>query len=142
MQLRGTAHSLTRSRRRITINITSLIDVLFLLLIFFMVSSTFLEQPGMELDLPSAESANVSKLKSYMVYLYADGKINLNEHGIEMRALEDSLKRAGADMKDMTLSLFADKSASHGNVVQIMDIARKAGIHKLVVATLPAGANK
>lgn len=142
MQLRGATQSYTRSRRRIAINITSLIDVLFLLLIFFMVSSTFLEQPGMELELPSAESANVSKLKSYVVYLYADGEIHLNEHNIEMRALEDSLKRAETDMKDMTLSLFADKGALHGNVVQIMDIARKAGIQKLVIATLPAGANK
>ena len=59
----------TRRKRSVLINITSLIDVLFLLLIFFMVSSTFLEQPGIKLELPYAQSAVVIEQKDYVLFV-------------------------------------------------------------------------
>ncbi|MCP4221395.1 MAG: biopolymer transporter ExbD, partial [bacterium] len=55
----------TKEKRKVMINITSLIDVLFLLLIFLMVSSTFLEQPGIKLELPESESAANVEKKDY-----------------------------------------------------------------------------
>ena len=58
-----------KKKRRVLINITSLIDVMFLLLIFFMVTSTFLDQPGMKLELPSAESAEVARVEKLVLYI-------------------------------------------------------------------------
>ena len=56
-----------KKRRKVIINITSLIDVLFLLLIFFMVSSTFVEQPGMKLELPESKSSSTEKIKELIL---------------------------------------------------------------------------
>ena len=58
-----------KTKKRVSINITSLIDVLFLLLIFFMVSSTFLEQPGMKLDLPKTSTHEITRQKSFTLFI-------------------------------------------------------------------------
>ena len=130
-----------RSGRRVLLNITSLIDVMFLLLIFFAVSSTFLEQPGMKLDLPAAKSADLTQVKSAVLYLLADGSMRLNERTVSVEALPEELKTLLPQLADMSLSLFADKNVPHGNVVKVMDIARQSGVKKLVVATLPEANN-
>ena len=68
-----------KQKKKVLINITSLIDVLFLLLIFFMVSSTFLEQPGIKLELPKASSAVVVEQKNYTLFVDKNGKMFLND---------------------------------------------------------------
>jgi len=129
--------SRARSGRRVLVNVTSLIDVLFLLLIFFMVSSTFLEQPGMKLELPSAQSADISQLKSYVLYVFQDGRMRLNEREVTLENLGEALESAVPEMAESSLSLFADKNVPHGKVVKVMDLARQAGVRKLVIATTP-----
>ena len=69
----------TGRKRKVSINITPLIDVLFLLLIFFMVSSTFLEQPGIKLELPHAKSAVVVEQKDYILFIDKESKMFLND---------------------------------------------------------------
>jgi len=125
-----------RARRRVFLNVTSLVDVLFMMLTFFVVSTTFLEQPGMKLDLPNAQSAEAAKVDAYVLYLYQDGAMQLNGHAITIENLTETLKAGLPQMKESSLSLFADKNATHGKVVEVMDIARQVGIKKLVVATL------
>jgi biopolymer transport protein ExbD len=141
MQFRDASQSLSGSRskfgRRVFINITSLIDVIFMLLIFFAVSSTFLEQPGMKLELPAAKSADISQIKSYMLYLATDGSMRLNEQTITMEKLSQALQAALPQMAEQSLTLYADKNVPHGNVVRVMDIARQTGVKKLVIATTP-----
>lgn len=121
--------------RKALINITSLIDVLFLLLIFVMVSSTFLEQPGIKLELPQAQSAVVVQQQEYSLYVDKEGKLFLNDKAITSDDLEKRLKDALPTMKDNSLILKADRDVSHGIVVQIMDIVKKSGVKKLVIGT-------
>jgi biopolymer transport protein ExbD len=141
MQFRDASQSLSgsrgRARRQIFINITSLIDVIFMLLIFFAVSSTFLEQPGMKLELPAAQSADIAQIKSYILFLAEDGTMRLNEKAVSVDDLPKTLEAALPQMAEQSLTLFADKNVHHGNVVKVMDIARQAGVKKLVVATTP-----
>ena len=125
----------TRQKRKVLINITSLIDVLFLLLIFFMVSSTFLEQPGIKLELPHAESAVVVEQKDYVLFVDKQGKMFLNDKEVVMDDLEAKMKDALPKMKDSALVLKADQDVSHGTVVRIMDIVKKSGIKKLIIGT-------
>jgi biopolymer transport protein ExbD len=126
----------TRKRRsRVLINITSLIDVLFLLLIFLMVSSTFLEQPGIKLELPPAETAVVVDQKEFTLFVDKHGKLFLNNLEISMDGLEAKLKEALPGMKDGSLILKADQDVSHGIVVRIMDSVKKSGVKKLVIGT-------
>lgn len=129
-------NSRARSGRRVLVNVTSLIDVLFMLLIFFMVSTTFVEQPGMKLDLPEAKSAEVSKVEALVLNLYQDGNMSLNGQSITMDKLAEELRAGLSKSQEGALNLFADKNATHGRVIEVMDVARQVGIKKLVVATL------
>jgi biopolymer transport protein ExbD len=141
MQFRDASQSLAGSRgkfgRRVFINITSLIDVIFMLLLFFAVSSTFLEQPGMKLELPSAQSADIAQVKSYILFLFEDGSMRLNEKPVALADLSPTLQAALPQMAEQSLTLFADKNVHHGEVVKVMDIARQVGVKKLVIATTP-----
>ncbi len=121
--------------RKVLINITSLIDVLFLLLIFFMVSSTFLEQPGIKLELPSAQSATIVEQKEYILYVDKDGNMFLNKDQVTTANLEERVKKVLSSMKDNALVLKADQDVTHGTVVRIMDIIKSAGVKKLVIGT-------
>jgi len=124
-----------KRRRRVIINITSLIDVLFLLLIFFMVTSTFLEQPGMKLELPSAKSAEVSQVEKLVLYIGPGGEIMFNDRAVTLDDLLGVIEEAVPQAAEKTLVLKADKTVQHGTVVAVMDIAKRAGLTKLVVGT-------
>ncbi len=124
-----------KSKRRVIINITSLIDVLFLLLIFFMVTSTFLEQPGMKLELPSAQSSETAKVEKLVLFIGPGGEIVFNDQTVALGDLEAVMADALPSVKERTLVLKADKTVQHGTVVTVMDIAKRVGLTKLVVGT-------
>jgi biopolymer transport protein ExbD len=124
-----------KKKRRVIINITSLIDVLFLLLIFFMVTSTFLEQPGMRLDLPSARSAEVSRVENLVLYIGAEGEIVFNDRVVAIDSLALAITDAVPLAEEKTLVLKADKTVQYGTVITVMDIAKQAGLEKLIVGT-------
>jgi len=125
----------TRKRRKVIINITSLIDVMFMLLVFLMISSTFLDQPGIKLELPKADSSVVVEQKDYVLFVDKAGKMYLNDKDIALDNLEAKIKDALPKMKDSALILKADQDVSHGAVVRIMDIVRKGGVKKLIIGT-------
>ncbi len=124
-----------KPKRKVLINITSLIDVLFLLLIFFMISSTFLEQPGMKLELPEAKSFEIQEQKELVLFITPEGDIYLGERSIAVDSLLTYLNEEMSEEQDRPLVLKADKMVPHGRVVEVMDIAKQAGVKKLVVAT-------
>lgn len=123
-----------RKRKRPVINITSLIDVMFLLLIFFMVSTTFAEQPGIKLKLPSASTAEPSKLEQLTLTIDKDGRMFLNEVPVQEEKLRVELK-AAASKPDATLVLRADRDVPYGYVIRAMDISRQSGIRNIVSLT-------
>lgn len=125
----------TKEKRKVMINITSLIDVLFLLLIFFMVSSTFLEQPGIKLELPHAQSAVVVEQNDYILFVDKEGRMFLNQQEVSLDDLEEHLRQSLPNMKEGALILKADQDVSHGFVVRVMDIAKKSGVKKLIIGT-------
>ena len=126
-----------KSRRRVIINITSLIDVLFLLLIFFIVSSTFLEQPGMKLDLPQTSHTEAVRMEGYTLFVLTDGTLYLNEEEVSFDNLAGQLEAIAPQLGDRGLILKADETVKYGLVVEVMDFVKQAGIEKLVVASTP-----
>ena len=124
-----------KKTKKVLINITSLIDVLFLLLIFFMISSTFLEQPGIKLELPHAQSAVITEQRDYVLFVDKEGKMFLNQDEVFTQNLEEKLKQALPNMQDKALILKADQDTSHGVVVRVMDIAKQSGVRKLIIGT-------
>ena len=128
-----------KPKRRVIISVTSLIDVMFLLLIFFMVTSTFLEQAGMKLDLPSARSAETTVTRRLVLFIGADNSLVLGDRPVSIDDLEAVMAEAAASSEDGTLVLNADKTVQHGMVIKVMDIAKRAGMKRLVVGTKDEG---
>ncbi|MFZ5516363.1 MAG: ExbD/TolR family protein [Candidatus Zhuqueibacterota bacterium] len=129
MQLKSTRN------RKVSINITSLVDVQFILLIFFMVSTSFTEQQGMKLELPESASAASEKIKELILEIRNDDILILNNEQVAMNDLSAKFKQLIPSLKDKSLVLKADKHVSHGTVVQVMDIAKLSGLEKLIIAT-------
>lgn len=130
-------------RKRVTINITSLIDILFLLIIFFVVTSTFLEQPGMRLDLPSAETAEQTEVRELVLEMDASGRMRLGGDEVTIASLRQALAHRieGGDAERL-LVIRADRGARHGDVVKVMDIAKQVGVRDLVIAADIAGTDE
>ena len=132
MQLRA------KNKRTVVLNVTSLIDVLFLLLIFFMISTTFLSTPAIKLELPEAKNADAVRQEPLVVYVDEDGALFLNDEPINAARLPAALKDKLMQNDDKAVILKADSRVSHGSVVEIMDIVKGAGARRLVVSTQPA----
>jgi len=124
-----------KKSKRSSINVTSLIDVMFILLIFFMVSSSFVEQPGMKLELPTIKSKEVARVDNLVLFVSKDDVIYLNDKQVSMENLAAEITAAIPNIKEKTLVLKADRETEHGVIVQIMDIAKRNGLKKIVIGT-------
>ncbi len=124
-----------KKKKRVIINITSLIDVLFLLLIFFMVSSTFIEKPAMKLDLPKTSQKKTSRVENYSLFITRDEKIFLNQKEVNLSNLQPQLESIKDEIDTEGIVLQADEDIRYGLVIEVMDIIKTAGIQKLIVAT-------
>jgi biopolymer transport protein ExbD len=128
------------SRRRVTINLTSLIDVLFLLLIFFMLTSTFRRAGEMELELAPSSTAAAAELSSagepVEVAMLADGSVSFEGREItDDEELLQILRDAHAGNPDRPVLLNAEGEARHADVVRLIDIVREAGYGGLSLGT-------
>lgn len=129
---------LRRARKRsVIINLTSLIDVLFLLLIFFMVSTTFVSQPAISLQLPTAQHSEAARQSPIVVHVDEQGAVYLNDEPVEIALLEQALISRLADQSEKSVVLRADSRVTHGIVIHVLDLIKGAGVKKLVVATEP-----
>lgn len=118
------------------IDLTPMVDAVFLLLIFFMISTTFVDTSGIKVKLPQSSSRTVlKKPEELKVYLSKQGNIFFMKKQVSLDRLRARLSSYRGKAKDMTFLLFADKDTLHGRVVQLMDVAREAGFRKLAIAT-------
>ena len=124
-----------QNKKSVGLNVTSLIDVLFILLIFFMVTSNFIEQPGMKLELPETKTQEVARVEQLTVFVSKDGEIFINDQPVELASLAAQLDQYIVQDDEQTLILKADRAASHGLIVQIMDAAKQRGLSKIVIGT-------
>jgi biopolymer transport protein ExbD len=117
-------------------NLTPLIDIVFLLLIFFMLTAHFVRDESIAIQLPQAETA-VSREDdaAVVVMLDTDGKIHLAGEIIEAQSLEGALRRALQGRSKKWVTLRGDRASDLGNAVSILDAARKAGAETVDVVT-------
>ncbi len=128
---------LDEKQKKAILNITPLIDVLFILIIFFTISSTFLEQPGIKLELPKAQSAQSQRVEKAVLYISPDSKLYLRDEEVTLAQLPKKLRALMENLSEKSLIISADKNVHHGLVVQVMDIARNSKVQRLVVSTEP-----
>jgi biopolymer transport protein ExbD len=122
------------------INITSLIDVVFLLLIFFMVSTTFERQAALRIDLPEASVAAVQpdQVKRLELIIDTEGRMYLNDRQLldsKPATIEAALIEAAGDVRDVPVLLRADSMTPHHYVVTAMDVTGQLGFTRLSIAT-------
>lgn len=124
-----------KEKESLGINITSLVDVLFILLIFVLVSTTFLEQPALNIELPKAKSAGLEDIREFVISISKNGKIFFNNQPINKKRLEYLLHTELKKDQQQPVVLKADKVVPYGLIIEIMDIMRGAGVKKLVALT-------
>ena len=115
------------------LDIAPLIDVVFLLLIFFMLTSNFVLQPGIRVSLPKAVTSEVLATENLMITLTKQDLLFLNEQPTTVADLIPKIAAAARERK--TVLLKADTGASLGRVVEIWDLCREAGIPQINIAT-------
>jgi biopolymer transport protein ExbD len=130
----------TRPREQPEINLTSLIDVVLLLLVFFMVSTSFLKATEIRLQLPQAEAvprieppAEIEIMVSASGEYFVDGQQLINRRP---ETLQRALERVAGDDRDLPVTIRADGRTSHQSVVTAMDIVGRAGFSRILIATV------
>ena len=126
---------LRRKEVRTQLNIAPLIDVIFLLIIFFMLSSHFITHPGIKISLPSAETAQLHAEEDIVIYITGEDKIYLNDQEVLLEELEQRLSSKIREVEKRTLIIKADKKIDLGLAVRVMDIAKKAKAEGFVIST-------
>lgn len=117
------------------LGITPLIDIVFLLLIFFMLTSHFHVASGVPIRLPKVtQSAYESKLQEIICAIDREGHIYLKGEKTDLKALSPKLQALVEKGELIQLVLQADKEVKHGRVVQIMDLAKSAGVSSIIIA--------
>ena len=129
----------TPQKPSVGIDIAPLVDVVFLLVIFFAVSTTFLESAGLKLELPSSSSSSKRDTKSLMVSLDAQGQFEFDGEIMTAEQLRGRLETALSETDDKNVVLRADRHAEHGNVVKLMDLIRDSGAEGLTVDAQSSG---
>ncbi|WP_286238419.1 ExbD/TolR family protein [Neptuniibacter halophilus] len=126
-------------QEEVNVNLTPLIDVVFLLLIFFMVSTTFTKETHLEVDLPEAAGDPGSLDDKILEILITDeGNYSVNGRPLvntQPKTLSRALKELSGGNKEMPLVITADAKTPHQAVVTAMDVAGKLGFDKLSITT-------
>lgn len=115
------------------LDIAPLIDVVFQLLIFFMLTSSFIFQPGIKINLPKAVTSEIVKEKNLLITVTSENLIYLNNRPVTTRELVNELKTAAKENRPLLIN--ADRKASLGRVVEIWDLCRAQGISQVNIAT-------
>ncbi len=130
-----------KKNRGLIINITTLIDVMFLLLIFFMVTSTFKNQPAINLVLPRSATASETVDTPAILFLTSEGDVYLNDTLIDLVSLGERLKEMHDESGEDRMVLRADEDAAHGDVVKLIDTIKQSGFTRVSLSARVPAAN-
>ena len=118
------------------VDVTPLIDIIFQLVLFFMVSTTFVSAPGIEVDLPRSSSDTVLRdTDDLNIWVSSDGAVYVDEEPVDYQGLKAALADAARSNHSTLIVIKADKDVGHGRVVAVMDAARSRGLTQLAIAT-------
>ncbi len=117
---------------------TSLTDIVLLLLIFFLLSSSFMVQTGIKVQVPNAETEETPQENAVMVTLLKTGELYVNSRQVSLETLGRSIAGALQQGPDRVVVIQADRDVSLQNTVQVLDIARASGASRFLIATEPS----
>ena len=124
------------------IDLTPMIDGIFLLVIFFMLSTTFVMQPGIKIVLPQSVSKTTEKVENLIITITKDGKFYVNQEETDILSLRTKISSLLKETSPKTVLINADEDTKHKYVVQVLDVLKTLKITNFIIATKPVVVNK
>ncbi|WP_434362368.1 biopolymer transporter ExbD [Parasalinivibrio latis] len=123
-----------RVREDAQIDLTPMLDIVFIMLIFFIVTSSFVKESGVEVNRPEASHAVSQKKAGIFVAITASNDIYIDKRMVDVERVEATLEHLLLDQPEASLVIQADEHAYNGTVVEVMDAAKGAGIKNIALA--------
>ncbi len=120
-----------REEEESEINITPMMDIVFIMLVFFIVTTSFIKETGIDPNRPEAETAKRAELGNILIAVAPNDRIWMNKAPIELEAVKIMMELAHAENPESSVVIVADELASTGLVLDIMDQIRLSGISKI-----------
>ncbi len=117
------------------INVTPLMDIVFIMLIFFIVTSTFVKEPGVEVNRPKAETAKIRKLASILVAIDAQNEIWINKKKVPLAEVRNNIEGLKRENPKGTAVVQVDAKANTRFLVEVVNQIRDAGVGDIAVST-------
>ncbi|WP_339722783.1 biopolymer transporter ExbD [uncultured Paraglaciecola sp.] len=117
-----------------TIDMTPMLDVVFIMLIFFIVTASFVKEAGIDVNRPEAATAVKKDRANILVAISDKGEIWINKRKVDVRAVQANIERLYAENPQGTVVIQADKKATTDVLIKVMDASRAAGILDVSIA--------
>jgi len=127
-------HSRRQSGAIAEVNMTPLIDMVFILLIFFIVTTSFVKETGVDVSRPSAKTAVKKEHANILISITPNGEVWMDKRQIDRRAVRANVERMHAENPEGSVIILADEEAKTGLLIEVMDQARLAGVANVSIA--------
>ncbi len=119
------------------IDLTPMLDVVFIMLIFFIVTASFVKESGFDVNRPpnSQQPPKETEVKNILVNIDADGQLYVNRRPVDAGALTANIKRLHAESPKGAVVIQADDDSANERLITVMDAARKAGVYNVSIAS-------
>ncbi len=124
-----------KSEDSVNINMSPMVDMTFLLLIFFLVTTTFVKESGVEVNRPVAQTGDAQEKTDIIVGVTVDGMIYIENQIIDIRSVRSRMERFKSENPEGNVVVMADKDSLFGKAIEVLDQVRTAGIKNVVVST-------
>ncbi|AWL11357.1 Biopolymer transport protein exbD2 [Saliniradius amylolyticus] len=128
------ARKIREEEEEAAIDMTPMLDIVFIMLIFFIVTTSFVKEAGIEVLKPAATQATKFKNANIFVAVTEDGDVWLDKRQVEVESVRSNIERLLAEQPTRVVFVQADQKAKHGVVVKVMDQIKAAGIEQISVA--------
>ena len=118
-------------------NITPMLDVVFILLIFFIVTANFIKEPGLEINRPDSETSEITENAAILIAIGAAGEIYMDGRRIDVRQVKANVIRLIAENPQGAVVIQADVKSTAEKIVAVMDEVREAGVVDISIASEP-----
>jgi biopolymer transport protein ExbD len=121
------------------VDMTPMLDVVFIMLIFFIVTASFVKEAGVDVSRPNAQTAEQQSRGNILIAIRPNGEIWIDRRPVDVRALRANVERLRAENPEGTVVILADKESQTGLLVEVMDQVRLAGVSNVAIAADQAG---
>ena len=116
------------------IDLTPLMDIVFIMLIFFIVTTSFIKESGVDINRPTANTAERKERGNILIAITANDEVWIDKRRVDVRAVRANVERLKAENPEGAVVIQADKDSRNGLLVQVMDQARLAGVTNISIA--------